>query len=586
MISLRVQTPEAPEYEFNWYQPVLTVGRSQTNNLVLQPDDISSRHVQIRLVGGEYRFCDLGSTNGSVLIRDDREILLQDDTRETPLEVGDVVCLASRNNTLYVKAIDLEKDEPGSKDRHDQKILAEQGHQELDLETRLSEEFDALRLVVRLARDLAGLETVDEIGRTLCKSCLRICYKARRALFLVSKDDTCVIEHVEAAYGVADEVNSALMCSTVLLDRCLSERKGFLFLFEQDRVSAIATRISPMGKSDAMNFDQERIILCCPLFHHERCYGFIELDAPITPGDSDALTRRDLAVVTLMSLLVAGRLHDLGNQRARLKLARRATAGYLSATVGHCFKNLLFVPMWISSTLPICLKQGRMEEVKWMLARQSINIHYLDILSNEFAAVSKEPNEGFAPSDIGQLLGEVANLINQIQPEKIQAQPILPPGGLPKVTCHGASLRRMVLNLALNAVDAIFTLNRPALGKIELKATVDLGRDEFSISVCDNGPGIAESILVDLREIHDQVRASADALAELQNVAERVQSTKVQGFKEHYVLGFLFVCQTVSQHHGRLEIDSKVGEGSRFFITIPCHPPEPAIQTSAEDTWN
>ena len=51
--------------------------------------------------------------------------------------------------------------------------------------------------------------------------------------------------------------------------------------------------------------------------------------------------------------------------------------------------------------------------------------------------------------------------------------------------------------------------------------------------------------------------------------AESVRSTKDQGFKEHYGLGFLFVCQTVTAHQGRLEITSVPGKGARFDITIP-----------------
>ena len=89
--------------------------------------------------------------------------------------------------------------------------------------------------------------------------------------------------------------------------------------------------------------------------------------------------------------------------------------------VGHCFKNLLFVPMSISRMLPVSIQKGNMEEVEWMLARNSVNIRYLNILSNEFAAASKDPNEGFGPVDVAQLLQESVDLIKAALHEQSSA---------------------------------------------------------------------------------------------------------------------------------------------------------------------
>ena len=112
-------------------------------------------------------------------------------------------------------------------------------------------------------------------------------------------------------------------------------------------------------------------------------------------------------------------------------------------------------------------------------------------------------------------------------------------------------------------------LKEKGKGLIEIRGAIDSASDEVAISVRDNGPGIPEAILTNLRIIARQIENSADALAELQNIAEQVRSTKEQGFKEHYGLGFLFVCQTVTMHQGRLEIESTEGEGAKFIIFLP-----------------
>ncbi len=126
------------------------------------------------------------------------------------------------------------------------------------------------------------------------------------------------------------------------------------------------------------------------------------------------------------------------------------------------------------------------------------------------------------------------------------------------------------MNLVLNAVDAIFGMPEDSpKGHVVLRAALDTHKNELCIMVQDNGPGMPKPILDNLREIFRRVQASADALSELQAIAETVQSTKNQGYKEHYGLGFLFVCQTIQQHRGRLAIDAEPGKGTRFVIAIP-----------------
>ncbi|HOR28020.1 MAG TPA: ATP-binding protein [Candidatus Sumerlaeota bacterium] len=585
MIRLSLQFPNQPAREMAWDQPTLTIGRAAYNGIVIPAENVSSQHAQICEINGRWFFRDMGSTNGSLLIRDNQKYLLRDHNNEMAIEVGDVLCLASIQNAIAVKWIDgCEEDaEDEDEDQFERTILAEQRNEdEVEFETQAGEEFDALRATVHLSRELVNLETVNEIARITCATCLQAFPKANRALFLVPQDGKYVIEHAQTSDVDTGDTTSTLMRSRRLLDRCLKERKGFLFLFEANRMQAIATMISAMEQLDEGGTETDRIILCCPLFHLDRNYGFIEVEAPLTPQDRKTLMRRDLSVATLMSHLVAARLHDLENQRARLKLARKATAGFLSATVGHCFKNLLFVPMSMSKMLPMCIKAGKMEEVEWMLARNSVNIRYLDVLSNEFAAASKDPTEGFGECNIEQLLREVADLVGQINPDKVECRLSVPPD-LPPVVCHGAGMKRLLMNLTLNSVDALFGDGKREKGLIELKGAVDLARDELCISVRDNGPGIPGPILENLREIFRQVEASADALSELQNIAERVRSTKEQGFKEHYGLGFLFVCQTVNHHHGRLEIESTEGHGAKFLISIPLQPVVAGVTQIEED---
>jgi signal transduction histidine kinase len=553
-------------------KPVLSIGRVPSNDIQTPADNVSSQHGQICRTEEGWVYRDLKSTNGSLIVRGAKRYLIDREPREMSLEAGDRICLASGDNVLLVEAIDagIEFDD----ELFEQTILAEQdSKQSEELETSLGEDFQALRSTVELARALATLDSVRAIADQTCRLSLKAFPKARRVFFLRPRDKGFTIE-VTLSRDEADEPSSSTLCmSPRLIDRCLNERKGYLFLFEQNQMQAIATRVIQAEAIEPNAAHNDRVVLCCPLFHQEQCLGFLEVEAALEGSQRSSLTRRDLALATLMGLLVAARLHDLEQQVERLKLARKATAGFLAATVGHCFKNLLFVPMSIGKMLPLCVRQGQMEEVEWMLARNGVNIRYLDILSNEFAAASKDPAEGFEKCDLAALLGEVAEIINQIGPEKIEAT-VDVPKDFGEVVCHPAALKRLLMNLALNAVDAIFGLKKGEKGRIALELRNQPGGEYCLLTVRDNGPGIPQDILGNLREIFEQVQASADALSELQQIAERVRSTKEQGFKEHYGLGFLFVCQTVQQHQGDLAIEAKAGEGTTFSINLPRQGPD------------
>ena len=567
MIRLSVRRGDGAAEPLAWERPVLRVGRAGDNDLVFPVDKVSGHHGKISLEADGYVYRDLGSTNGSLVQRHGQQHVLDETHPEMVLAEGDQIYLATQANQIVVEEITLSV--AGEEDALNRTILAEAQTAPAELETSLGEDYVALRSAVRLARELVGLEALPEIARLTCEACLRAFPAARRALYLAAEGDQFRIECTRARTEDSDSLTSTILNARPLLERCLKERKGFLFLFERDKMQAIGTMaISVEAMAANMAQQTDRIILCCPLIHQDRCFGFIEMDAPLTAGEHHALSRRDLSLGTLMAHLVAARLHDLENQAARISLARKATAGYLSATVGHCFKNLLFVPMSLARLLPLCIEQGRWDEARYMLARNSINIRYLDILSNEFAAASKDPSEGFGPCDVGKLLGEVADLVGQVDAEKVEVR-VDRPEGMPKLILHAAALHRTLMNLTLNAVDALLALQREEKGWIEIKAAYDPARAALAIGVRDNGPGIPENILENLRAIYGQVQQSADALGELQSIAERVRSTKDQGFKEHYGLGFLFVCQTVQQHKGHMKIEAAPGKGTTFLLSLP-----------------
>lgn len=112
-------------------------------------------------------------------------------------------------------------------------------------------------------------------------------------------------------------------------------------------------------------------------------------------------------------------------------------------------------------------------------------------------------------------------------------------------------MQEVFLNLLMNAIQAIKELP----GEIRIAARVVAQGREALITVEDNGLGIPNE--------------------ELDRIFDPFFSTKEVGVGTG--LGLSIVYGIIEKHHGQIEVESKVGEGTRFTIHMPYHP-----QTLAE----
>ncbi|MCF7987119.1 MAG: bacteriohemerythrin [Methylovulum sp.] len=127
---------------------------------------------------------------------------------------------------------------------------------------------------------------------------------------------------------------------------------------------------------------------------------------------------------------------------------------------------------------------------------------------------------------------------------KYKAQVIKDYAGLQPFECVGAQLNQVFLNLLVNAAQAI-----EKFGKIYVR-TGYLDADWLWIEIEDTGKGIPE-------EIHAKI-------------FDPFFTTKPVG--KGTGLGLSLSYQIIQKHHGRIELESTLGKGSRFRIIFPIHP--------------
>ena len=120
---------------------------------------------------------------------------------------------------------------------------------------------------------------------------------------------------------------------------------------------------------------------------------------------------------------------------------------------------------------------------------------------------------------------------------------------LPEVEHDSDRIHQVLLNLLLNAVQAM-----EGAGTVR----VEIGsRDDYaSVVVSDTGRGIPPQ--------------------SLSNIFRPFFTTKGNGTG----LGLSLARRIVEEHHGRIEVSSAVGKGSRFEVLLPFQMPVPEVAAS------
>lgn len=167
------------------------------------------------------------------------------------------------------------------------------------------------------------------------------------------------------------------------------------------------------------------------------------------------------------------------------------------------------------------------------------------------------------PLELGALLRRSVSLLQRILPANITCEADLPEAPPVWVVGDVAQLQQVVLNLIVNAQDAMpeggrltVALRMAATTHRQRASAEELGSESAVIEVTDTGVGIP-----------------SDRLA---RIFDPFYSTKTK--EKGTGLGLAIVHGMVRSHGGLVEVDSQVGRGTRFQVLLPLCPVEQAVQ--------
>ncbi len=307
-------TKQGERFELDRFPAV--VGRSPACDVVLQDYHISAEHLRILQEDGQLLVEDLRSTNGTMLVRGNRRIVLQgpDHWREV-LEDGDRLLLGDPTSPVILACrVRLEADEDSAQ------VVARKSRREVDeIADRLEEAPSELALVYRagLAIARAGLD-LNGVLVVVADQVFELLPHATHVTILLTEEEAGQFVPVLARSRVPSE--ESVPFSRAVLRRVLADQAAVL----------LADAPEELGGTQSLMAAHIRSSMGVPLWSGDRIVGMLQVDNRTASG---IFRERDLEILAVVASHAA-----LAIQNARL-YQKLETAASRASSEAEYFKE-------------------------------------------------------------------------------------------------------------------------------------------------------------------------------------------------------------------------------------------------------
>jgi len=293
------------------------------------------------------------------------------------------------------------------------------------------------------------------------------------------------------------------------------------------------------SKVDEDSGFETRAILCVPLATKNRLWGAIEVINKLDDGEFDD---RDLELCEAVAAQAAIAIENAVLHADIVRTERLAAIGQTIAGLAHCIKNVLHGIQGGSYMVDLGLRKDDPETLSrgWEIVRK--NNTFMQELVLDMLTYSKDRQPECMPADINEIVQGICDLMGQKAAQRGVTISWTPNPGLSEVVLDPKGIRRCLLNLVSNAVDACDGADG---GCVEV-LTETSGTETFRVKISDNGCGISDEDKEKLFQVFFSTKGS-----------------KGTG------LGLPVTHKIITEHKGQIEVDSKVGGGTTFTITLP-----------------
>ncbi|MGA8540095.1 MAG: ATP-binding protein [Terriglobales bacterium] len=240
-----------------------------------------------------------------------------------------------------------------------------------------------------------------------------------------------------------------------------------------------------------------------------------------------------------------------------LHVERMASVGKMAAVVAHEVNNPLSGILTYAKLLHRWVGSGQTDHERREEAMQCLDLiasesrRCGDLIKN-LLTLSRTAPMNVQSTDLRAVIDRCLLLVrHKLELGGIDLQLNLAEN-LPRISCDPAQIEQVLLALIINAVDAM-----PRGGNLWIDTRLINNQTEIEIKVRDDGAGIAPDIMP--------------------HIFEPFLTTKESG--RGVGLGLAISRGIVERHNGRIAVESELGRGTTFTITLPNQAPDSALAT-------
>ncbi|MFY9682373.1 MAG: ATP-binding protein [Candidatus Sulfotelmatobacter sp.] len=238
-----------------------------------------------------------------------------------------------------------------------------------------------------------------------------------------------------------------------------------------------------------------------------------------------------------------------------LHVEKMASLGKMAAVVAHEVNNPLsgiltyakLLRKWVASGQAGNDKRDEAMECLELIATESRRCG--ELIKN-LLSLSRSAPMNLQSVDLHEVINRSLLLVrHQLEHAGIDLQLKLEED-MPRLHCDAAQIEQVLLALIMNAIDAM-----PRGGNLWIATLLNHDETEISIEVRDDGAGIAPDVLP--------------------QIFEPFMTTKEHG--RGVGLGLAISRGIVERHNGRIEVESHLGKGTTFTLTLPVQTHETSL---------
>jgi signal transduction histidine kinase len=544
---------QGTRFELN--ELTVRLGRDSANEVQLHDTEVSRHHAQVVRSAGGVTLSDLDSSNGTFV--NGRRVTEQRLESGDQIQVGSTLMLftglpreASEDLRDKVDIASAAASEDQSHIIHS--MSQEEGSRIFQWEadapqhTWLARARSNLQVMYRTALAVSHTLDIDQLLSRIMELIFEWVEADRGCIMLVDPQTQKLVPKTRRTRkGLRGD--DKITISKTILDYVRERNEGVLTsdARQDDRWDSAAS-ILQMGVREA---------ICVPMQGRYDVVGVIYIDTSTSPkemilgGGATKFTEDHLKMAIAIAHQAALAVEDTRYYSAMVQAERLAAIGQTVATLSHHIKNILqgirggsyLIEMGLTGHDESVVRKG------WTIVERNQN--KISNLVLDMLTFSKDREPELATANLNQVTSDVIELMQSRAAELGVRLVWHPAEEMPLMTFDAEGMYRAVLNLVTNAIDA--AAENGEAGCVEVTSRYLPEQAKLFVEIADNGPGIP---------------------------AEHVESlfSPFVSFKGGRGTGLgLPVSQKIlSEHGGRILVDSTPGKGSRFTLEFPAVAPD------------